>query len=151
MLYEFNGNFKLFYIPFFFIRKERTTIEEQTIFVEYLLKLFVLHELVEAGYSDRRFKTFLIKLNLQVADNTVTNETIISMLKEHIENSKNFNRENVKETIIEYRKNSLVYLNEYLYARDKGKPTDILFMDRIDIEHIMPQSLKKNLSSTEFE
>jgi len=46
--------------------------------------------------------------------------------------------DNIKEAIAEYDKNILVFLNEYLYAKNKGLKFD--FSENVNIEHIMPAS-----------
>ena len=46
--------------------------------------------------------------------------------------------ETIQQEIEDYRKNVLVFLNEYLYAKEKGLKFD--FSETVNIEHIMPAS-----------
>ena len=57
-------------------------------------------------------------------------------INDHIRN--NWNKEDIFEAISEYGKNILVYLNEYLYTKNKGDNFD--FSENVNIEHIMPAS-----------
>jgi hypothetical protein len=100
------------------------------------LRLFAILELVDAGYSSSRFKTFLFGENIKLVDNGISLDTIKNDFKEHI--SINWKEEDVAQAILEYDKNLLVFLNEYLYAKSKNKNFD--FAENVNIEHIMPAS-----------
>ena len=64
--------------------------------------------------------------------------TIIPASTKHI--NKNWEKEYIKLKLEEYEKHDIVYLNEYLFAKDNKLEFNIT--SDIDIEHIMPQSGK---------
>jgi len=74
---------------------------------ECLLRLFALLEIGDAGYSNTKFKTFLFSENLKFVDESVSIEDIKEDFDKHI--SENWKEEDVKEEILEYRKNLLVF------------------------------------------
>jgi len=51
---------------------------------------------------------------------------------------KNWTQEDISEAIFAYDKNILVFLNEYLVAKEKGVKFN--FEENVNIEHIMPVS-----------
>ncbi|MCC8114893.1 MAG: DUF262 domain-containing HNH endonuclease family protein [Bacteroidales bacterium] len=142
VLMKFNENFKLFLIPYLF----RFTPEDITEAIvnpigEALLRLFTLVETGETPYSSAKFKSFLYAINIKLVDPNISIDEIIADFDAHINNpEKGWNSEAVAEEIKDYRKNILVFLNEYLYAREKGLPFN--FADSVNIEHIMPASGK---------
>ena len=75
---------------------------------------------------------------IQLADDSVDFEEIITDFDNHI--NKNWNQEDLSARIIDYDKNDMVYLNEYLFAKENNK--QLIISSDIDIEHIMPQSGK---------
>jgi len=121
-------------------RYETTEITEDIVLevCECLLRLFTLLELGYAGYSSTKFKTFLFSENIKLVDKSISIDTIKDDFNQHI--SKNWNEENVSNEIIDYDKNLLVFLNEYLYAKSKGIKFD--FAENVNIEHIMPSSCR---------
>jgi len=139
LLLKFNENAKL-YLAGYFYRYEIEKINKGEIFEisECLLKLFVLLELVDAGYSSKNFKTFLFRENLKLVDNEIPIQEIIKDFNRHI--CENWNQESIKDSIYEYDKNILVYLNEYLYLQSKNKSSKFDFAENVNIEHIMPAS-----------
>ena len=104
--------------------------------VECLLRLFALLELVDAGYSSTNFKTFLFGENIKLVDANCSCEEIVTDFNEHI-NAK-WDEESIKQILSEYNGNTLVFLNEYLYSKERGKKFD--FSESTNIEHIMPAS-----------
>lgn len=137
VLLKFNDNAKLFLASYFFRFNEAEISEEKVdVVLRCMLRLFVVLELVDAGYSSSRFKTFLFKEEVKLADPAVSVEEIKDDFDTHIRSS--WNREDLKSAVSEYHKNMLVYLNEYLFARENGKPFEI--GTSYDIEHIMPAS-----------
>jgi reverse gyrase len=64
-------------------------------------------------------------------------ESIITDFNKHIHET--WNREEVMESLLEYDKNILVYLNEYLYAKEHGLSFDFI-PEKVNVEHIMPAS-----------
>ena len=137
LLLKFNENIKL-YLSGYLYQYEIDEISEKAVLdtTECLLRLFALLELVDAGYSSRNFKTFLFRENLKFVDKSITVEEIKQDFDNHI--CENWKEENIKEAILEYDKNILVYLNEYLYTKNSKKYFD--FAENVNIEHIMPES-----------
>jgi uncharacterized protein with ParB-like and HNH nuclease domain len=143
LLLKFNENAKLFLSSFLYRYDVKDISEENVSAIgECLLKLFTILELVDAGYSSKNFKTFLFGENIKLIDKNVTIDRIKQDFNAHI--SKNWNENSIKEAIIGYDKNILVYLNEYLYAQNKNAVFD--FSENVNIEHIMPAS-GKNIDS----
>lgn len=137
LLQKFNDNAKLFLASYLYrYDPESITRQELTPICECLLRLFAILELVDAGYSSTSFKTFLFKEAMKLVDNNVSIEDISNDFNNHIQ--KNWRKEDLIETIKEYDRNSLVFLNEYLYAKNNGSPYNLT--GSINIEHIMPAS-----------
>lgn len=93
-------------------------------------------ELVDTGYSSRKFKTFLFKEQLKFVDISINESEIEKDFINHIRTE--WNEEELKNEIMDYEKNVLIYLNEYLYA--KNKHLNFSLNSQYDIEHIMPNS-----------
>ncbi|MFY7826354.1 MAG: DUF262 domain-containing protein [Flectobacillus sp.] len=137
LLLKYNENVKL-YLSSYLYRYETTEITEDEILdiCECLLRLFTLLEIGDAGYSSTKFKTFLFAQNLNLVDKNVTIETIKDEFNQHI--NKVWDEKIVYDEVIDYDKNLLVFLNEYLFAKSKGLKFD--FAENVNIEHIMPSS-----------
>lgn len=137
LLLKFNENTKLFLASYFY-RYEEDEITEETIkrVVDCFLRLFTLLELVDFGYSSRYFKTFLFGEEVRLIDKNISVEDIINDFNNHIR--ANWCKETIKSLLKDYDGNVLVYLNEYLFAQEKGK--DFVLVEKYDIEHIMPYS-----------
>ena len=137
LLQKFNDNTKIYLISYLFRYNVDEISEDKLIEVaECLIRLFTILELVEAGYSSASFKTFLFGENVKLVDTNVCE--IIDDFNQHI--SSRWSRERIKETLQDYQKNVLVYLNEYLFAKSHGLYFD--FDASVNIEHIMPASGK---------
>jgi uncharacterized protein with ParB-like and HNH nuclease domain len=138
LLSKFNENVKL-YLSGYFSRYEVTEITEKELLdvCECLLRLFTILELVDAGYSSKNFKTFLFGENIKLVDKSISIHGIKQDFNKHI--FENWKEENIKEAISEYDKNILVYLNEYLYTKNKGGAR-FDFAENVNVEHIMPAS-----------
>ena len=93
---------------------------------------------MDAGYSSSNFKSFLFKEEIKLADTSIPFEEIARDFEEHI--NKCWQKDNIISRIKDYEKNDIVYLNEYLFAKETMKKFEI--GSNIDIEHIMPQSGK---------
>ena len=132
---KFNSNIRYFMAGFFSRYETANDVDRDEIdrICLCLIKLFTLLELVDAGYSSSRFKTFLFQLNIKLVDSAVRLYEIERDLTSHID--KYWKREDIKGLLVEYNKNILVYLNEYLYAPSKFDLTV-----SCDVEHIMPAS-----------
>lgn len=142
ILFKHNNNFKFFYATYFYFNSSVSNEEKQE-FVEALLKLFAILSIKEYGYSSSKFKLFLIGLNMEIGKGAST-DVIVQKINKHIK--KEFNQEDMYQTILNSSPdNALIYLNEYLFARENG--TDLnLDIQKIEIEHIMPAS-GRNLSA----
>jgi hypothetical protein len=140
LLMKFNANVKL-YLSGYFYRYEANEInkiakKELEDVCECLMRLFTILELVDAGYSSKKFKTFLFRENIKLVDKTISINDIKRDFNMHI--CEGWNEEYIAELISEYDGNILVYLNEYLYAKGKGEKFD--FEENVNVEHIMPAS-----------
>ena len=141
LLLKFNDNIKL-YIISFLNRYDSDDIDEDKflIIAECLIRLFSILEVVDAPYSSKQFKTFLFNENKKLVDKNCTLTEIKKDFDEHI--SKNWKKEDLNSLLNEYssQHTALVFLNEYLYAKEKGK--DFNLQGSVNIEHIMPDSGK---------
>jgi uncharacterized protein with ParB-like and HNH nuclease domain len=137
LLLKCNENAKLFLSGYLY-RYETTEITEENILdlCECLLRLFIILELSDAGYSSAKFKTFLFGENIKLVDKNISIDIIKNNFNEHIKN--NWTADTISDAIIEYDKNLLVFLNEFLYAKNKGTKFD--FAENVNVEHIMPSS-----------
>lgn len=137
LLMKFNENSKLFLISYL-NRFEPDEIDDDIItpIVNLLLRLFTILEISDIGYSSSRFKTFLFNENLKLVDKNIPIEEIEKDFDNHILST--WKRTELKVDLMEYEKNVLVFLNDYLYALHHGKPFD--FEENVNIEHIMPSS-----------
>lgn len=137
LLLKFNENAKLFLISYLHrYAVEELSEERISPIVDCLLRLFSVLELVDAGYSSVKFKTFLFGENIKLVDVNVSEEVIESDFNEHIQ--KSWIMEDIRNSLMEYDKNILVYLNEYLYAKEHGEA--FVLHNNVNVEHIMPAS-----------
>lgn len=137
LLLKFNDNAKLYLISYL-NRFDVEAITEKTLVgvAESLIKLFSILELVDAGYSSSRFKIFLFGENVRLVDKNIPVEEIIDDFKCHI--NEEWKKDDIVKLINEYDKNILVYLNEYLFAKEHS--LKFVLPDNVNIEHIMPAS-----------
>ena len=137
VLQKYNENSKLF-LASYFLRFNKEDVNEESVkpILESFLRLFVILELVDVGYSSKLFKTFLFREEIKLADKSIDEAEIINDFDEHIRT--NWNEKDIKELIEDYDGNILVYLNEYLLAKEKNNNFSI--GSTCDIEHIMPAS-----------
>lgn len=137
LLLKFNENFKLFLISYLF-RYDATTLTKDIVapIAECLLRLFTIVEVGDAGYSVSKFKTFLFNENFNLVNSSYTLAQIIEDFNRHINST--WKRDDVEDDLREYTKNILVYLNEYLYAKEQNRYYNI--DERTNVEHIMPAS-----------
>ncbi|MBQ9180846.1 DUF262 domain-containing protein [Candidatus Saccharibacteria bacterium] len=139
VMLKFNDNIKLF-LPSFLQRQRGAVNEaEVTAIVELMLRLFAVLELVEAGYSSKKFKMFMFEVQLKLVDPAVTLEEIKATFNTHIHDS--WAEDDLLERLKDYDGNTLIYLNEYLFAKETGREFGL--GEKYDIEHIMPVSGKK--------
>lgn len=104
-----------------------------------MLKLFALLAISDTGYSSKKFKVFLINLNMEIGAGVKTEE-LVRHIKNHIQ--KNFDKSIILKTLVDSNPtNGIIYLNEYLFAKEK-KESLLFTAKKIEIEHIMPASGK---------
>ena len=137
VLLKFNENSKLFLASYFF-ELDEANISETVInpIVECLLRLFAVLELVDIGYSSNKFKTFLFGVEIKFVTPTVSISEITDDFTNHVR--ANWDNQSIIDALHDYNGNALVYLNEYLFAKEKG--TSFILGTKYDIEHIMPYS-----------
>ena len=137
VLLKFNENTKLFLASYFF-RFDEDNITEELVepVLECLLRLFSLLELVDVGYSSKYFKTFLFGAEVKLISKSTTVDEITQDFNEHI--CSNWDKETIWAALHDYDRNVLVYLNEFLFAKEKG--LCFTLGTKYDIEHIMPYS-----------
>ncbi len=137
LLLKFNENSKLFLASYFFrFEEEYITKEIVEPILDYLLRLFTLLEILNIGYSSKYFKTFLFAEEVRFVDAGISVDDIKNDFNKHIQS--NWGKNYIKTSLCDYDKNTLVYLNEYLFAKEQG--VDFILDDKYDIEHIMPYS-----------
>lgn len=137
LLLKFNENFKMFLLSYLYrFDVDSFTEEDVQPIAEALLRLFAIIEVGNVGFSASIFKTFLFNENFKLVDSQVQIEDIIEDFNSHI--TRNWNQDTIKEDLMEYNKNILVFLNEYLYAKEQNRMFD--FAENVNIEHIMPAS-----------
>ena len=135
LLLKFNENAKLF-LGIYFFRENSLDEEKIKLISEAMLRLFVILEVGDSGYSSKNFKTFLFKESAKLKNNDVTVEEIVQDFDNHIQQT--WTQEDIKIKIQDYEKHTLVFLNEYLFSKEKN--VDFTFNVKNDIEHIMPAS-----------
>lgn len=137
LLLKFNENAKLYLAGYLhrFNPKEITPNTVQEI-GEALIRLFAILELVDTGYSSKNFKTFLFGVNIKLVDSNISVDDIKQDFDDHIR--KSWKYDDIVESLHDYDKNILVFLNDYLYAKNKNMDFD--FPENVNIEHIMPAS-----------
>lgn len=137
VLLKFNENTKLFLASYFF-RFDEDNITEELVepILECLLRLFSLLELVDVGYSSKYFKTFLFGAEVKLVSKSTTVDAITQDFNEHIRY--NWDKETIWAALHDYDGNVLAYLNEFLFAKEKG--LSFTLGTKYDIEHIMPYS-----------
>lgn len=137
VLLKFNENSKLFLASYFF-ELDEDTISEKVVspIVECLLRLFAVLELVDIGYSSKKFKTFLFGAEVKFVTPNVTIKEITDDFTNHIR--ANWDKQYIIDALHDYNGNALVYLNEYLFAKKDG--SRFILGTKYDIEHIMPYS-----------
>lgn len=137
VLLKFNENSKLFLASYFFrFNVDEIKDEDVEPVLACLLRLFSLLELLDVGYSSKYFKTFLFGEETKFVNKTISLDQIIQDFDKHIRS--NWYPEDVRKALHDYNGNALVYLNEYLFAKDHGITFEL--GTKYDIEHIMPYS-----------
>ena len=140
VLFKFNDNSKHFLASYFYRFKVEEIEEDDEYRIkrifECMLRLFALLEIVEAGYSSKFFKTFLFKEEIKLANKEIDEDEIIQDFNNHING--NWDKEEIINSIGDCERNNLVYLNDYLFAKEQGLEFDLF--DQCDVEHIMPSS-----------
>ncbi len=137
VLMKFNENTRLF-LASYFNRFNADEVKEANIapVVDLMLRLFTVLELVDSGYSSSSFKTFLFGVEPKLADKNIPLGEIKNIFDEHIRST--WKESTIREEIEDYSGNALVYLNEFLFAKEHDSVLNIAV--KCDIEHIMPYS-----------
>lgn len=137
LLLKFNENFKMFLMAYLY-RFDVNDLcpEDVQPIAECLLRLFAIIEVGDVGFSSSNFKTFLFNENFRLVDENYDIYQIEADFSKHIEVT--WKKEDVLDYLKKYDKNILVFLNEYLYAKEQNRNFD--FDDRVNVEHIMPAS-----------
>jgi hypothetical protein len=139
VLLKFNENMKLFLASYFYRFTEKEIPEENVNTVlESMLRLFTLLELSDFGYSSKYFKMFLFDVEVKLADKSISTEEIKKYFDKHIHTY--WTKAAIESAVQDYDGNILVYLNEYLFAKEKNR--SFTLGTKYDIEHIMPYSGK---------
>lgn len=136
----FSRNYKMFLMTYLF-KYELDEIDEKLVtgIGDQLLRLLIMLEVHDVGYSSPRFKTYLFKKSLDFVNEGVSIEDIEKDFDNHI--SKYWKNDNeIKNILEEYPGNSIVVLNEYLFAKENN--IELSLSEDFQIEHIMPQSGK---------
>lgn len=137
VLLKFNENTKLFLASYFYrFNEENITEEAVCAILECMLRLFALLEIVDVGYSSKYFKTFLFGEEVKLVNKNISLNEIAKDFNDHING--NWDRDVIEKALNDYEGNTLVYLNEYLFAKEKG--ISFMLESKCDIEHIMPYS-----------
>ena len=130
LLLKFNDNIKLFFISFLNRFSKDEISEDKFLDVtKCLIRLFTVYELIEAPYSDKKFKAFLFAENAKLVDRDCDVKVIMYDFNQHIK--KHWKKDDLKNLLIEYDSTNpvFVFLNEYLYAEEKGEPFNFNFKD----------------------
>lgn len=137
LLLKFNENFKMFLMAYLY-RFDINNICQENVqpIAECLLRLFAIIEVSDVGFSSSNFKTFLFNENFHLVDENYGIDKIEVDFDRHIETT--WKKEDLLDDLKEYDKNILVFLNEYLYAKEQNRNFD--FDERVNVEHIMPAS-----------
>lgn len=137
LLLKFNENAKI-YLMSYLRRFEPQKIKKSDVddIALCLIRLFVVLELVDFGFSSNKFKTFLFGENVKIVNANVPIDEIKEDFNRHI--TTNWNQDELKQSLIDYDKNILVFLNEFLYAQKNNIRFD--FSESTNVEHIMPAS-----------
>lgn len=139
LLLNFNENAKLFLMGYLYRFEPQEASNHITEITISLLRLFAILELTETGYSSKKFKSFLFEKMGILTDINQPIENIKQEFNTHI--NKEWQAADIEQACKDYEKNTLVYLNEYLFS-----PSVFAFYPFINIEHIMPAS-GKNIKS----
>ena len=110
--------------------------------LECLMRLFILQELGESGYSGKLYKNFMFDVNKLIVDKTKSVKDIKVQFDTHI--NKYWTEKEVNESIKSYSKKPLVYVNEYLFSCEKEMDFDL--SEPYDVEHIMSNSGKDKVA-----
>ncbi len=139
VLLKLNENAKLF-LSSYLSRFEPDDIDSSKssiiYLVECLIRLFTILEITDSVYSSKRFKIFLFEENIKLANKDISESEICSDFITHIKD--NWDAKSIEKNILDYQENALVFLNEYLFAKEKKLPFDL--EGSVNIEHIMPSS-----------
>lgn len=137
--FMFNNNIKLYLISYLY-RFDLDELNENKVeaFLQHLLKIFVILEVLDTVYSSSKFKRFLFGLNVKLVKKEIELDIIKKEIQDHIH--KEWNEEEITKDIAEYDKKALTYLFEYIFCLHNQKIFEL--KDKYEVEHILPQSGK---------
>lgn len=143
VLLKLNNNAQYYLISYLY-KYDLENINQETVtnFAENLLRLFAIQRINSETYSKSQFKGWLFTKNIEFVkqDNDIK---INKCFKDHFNNKEEFDREEIQENLFDEVDNSLVFLKEYLYAKDHNDLDKLEILPTTEIEHIMPQSGEK--------
>lgn len=142
LLLKFNSNLKLFLISYLNrFMPEELSAEKIKGISECFLRLFAVLELEDKPYSSQEFKGWLFKENKNLVKPEYEIEKIKADFSEHIAERWGKKKEDIRKKIQEdYEGNVLVYLNEYLYVKEKYPEEKFYLGSDVNIEHLMAAS-----------
>lgn len=138
ILLKLNSNAQYFLISYLFkYELNDITIEIVNDIAENLMRLFAILRINSDSYSKSEFKGWLFTNNVEFVK--PNNEKHIKQaFRRHIE--KDFNKKEIMENLRIEIDNSIVFLKEYLFAKEHDKLDKFDLLPTTEIEHIMPQS-----------
>lgn len=139
VLFKFNENFKLFLAIFLYrFDEKKITEEDVSVMLNSMLRLFTILELVDIGFSSKQFKGFLFNEQAKLVNKKISINEIKKDFDDHIKDT--WSEKDIKNAIMNCENGSLIFLNEYLFAKEKKLEFNL--NRTYDIEHIMPNSGK---------
>lgn len=138
VLLKLNSNAQYFLISYLFkYDVEELTQEIVDNFAENLLRLFAILRINGDSYSKSEFKGWLFTNNVEFVkkDNEAN---ITQIFNKHF--SEKFDKDEIHDNLREEVDNSIIFLKEYLYAKEHNLLDNFAILPTTEIEHIMPQS-----------
>ena len=141
VLLKINSNAQYFLISYLFkYDVEELTQEIVSNFAEKLLRLFAILRINGDSYSKSEFKGWLFTKNIEFVKKN-NEENITKLFQTHF-NTK-FDKEEIWANLFEEVDNSIIFLKEFLYAKEHDILDKFTILPSTEIEHIMPQSGNK--------
>ena len=142
VLLKLNSNAQYFLISYLYKYDiEEITLDKVESIAENLLRLFAILRINGDSYSKSEFKGWLFNNNVSFVKRDNENN-VKESFESHIRTK--FKQDDVHENLLEQVDNSIVFLNEYLYAKEHHKLEGFGILSTTEVEHIMPQSGGEN-------